>query len=158
MNEGRDLKSFTALTTKKRKAVELRADGRSYKEIAAELNASYNTQFSAHAVEQWFTSGKNPLAPIAQEYTEYLGTQALSEAIALARVYSHEAMGVMRELMQDKRQPGHVRVAAARPGIIPLVKAAYLPPQQPKKPADPELQREYDEISRELDRELNNLS
>ena len=106
------LQDFPGLKNHEKRAVMLRADGRTYEQIVNNINDEYALDIALKTVQEWFRAGGR----LEQAYVEYTGALAaasLKKAKMLIMRASESAAAVLVDQLKSATDPS-LRQSAAR--------------------------------------------
>lgn len=107
-----ELPSFTSLKGHERRAVMLRAEGKSYAQITAHINNEFVLDYAEITVKEWFYAGGR----LEQAYSEFLEADAvmsLKEARQIIKRSSKAAVAVLVDQLRAGKDEG-IRQGAAK--------------------------------------------
>lgn len=107
-----ELPSFTSLKGHERRAVILRAGGKTFAQITAHINNEFALEYAEITVQEWFYAGGR----LEQAYSEYLEADAvmsLKEARQIIKRSSKAAVDVLVDQLKSGKEE-NIRQGAAK--------------------------------------------
>lgn len=119
----KDLPSFSSIKGHERRAVILRAEGRTYAQVTANINDEFALDYAEPSVREWFVAGGR-LEQAYNDFVEAQATAALREARQTIKRASNAAAATLVSLLKPGQDP-RLQLDAAK-----SILNKYLPDKQ----------------------------
>ena len=120
----KQLPTYSTLKVHEQLAVQLRAEGQSYKAVVEQIQVDYDLTYKEGSVREWFMAGGR-LEIAYYEYLEFAADEAVRQAKLKIKQLSKTAADKLENLMNDKNTADNIVERAAR-----TVLNKYIPDRQ----------------------------